>query len=273
MMIFVSIGALPACAFWELDDWSARNGIVDAADGSVGDGGSGDGANAKSDANYCATIADSSVFCDDFDTDANPWTEAVSCPSCTSFVLSPDAGNEPSPPNVLYFNSHAGDPDPSNYRLKTFNGSFTSMTSDFWAYVDSADTNGQAALEQLVYTVDGNDYIRVRVYVNNDIVTLQTAVDATSLSNTSFDVVSSTAFALHTWHHVNFALLTTGGAHQVTWTVDGAVITPPTAIQDADRVPGPATRIDLQCGVFYVGNEPTTGITYSSFDNVTLSVP
>jgi hypothetical protein len=252
---FVTTGiSVSACAFWELDHWSARAGI----DASVA---------------FCATPSDGSLFCDDFDSTPVAWTLTQVCTSCTIGGVVPEAGVPPSPPSVLLVDAPATDASPSAYYTEVVSGNFPSVGGEFWAYVERADANGEAALQELQYTVDSSNVIRVRIYVTNATISLGTAVTASSLPAITYTDVASAPFAQRQWHHVVYAISQAGSTHQVTWAIDGAVVTPPQDIKDGDRVVGSATRVDLRNGVFYISGLPTSGGTRVSLDNVRLSSP
>lgn len=258
--------ALPACAFWELDDWSAH-----VADAGVADGGSGPDTSAPPP--FCASVGAASLFCDDFDTDGAVWNSTQTCLTCSYGTGVPDGEAAPSPPNVLFVDAPAGEANPSAYRQKSLVGDYPSITGEFWGYVERADANGQAAFQELAYVVDAGDSIRVRIFVERSSIYLGTAVNATSLSGVTYTDVASAAFEQRMWHHVSYTLATSGTTRTISWTVDGVVKVSALPIQDADHVVGRATRVDLRSGIFYIGDHATDGGTRVRMDNVRLVAP
>lgn len=261
----VVVVAFPACAFWELDDWSAH-----VADAGVADGGSGTETAAPP---FCASVGDASLFCDDFETDAAVWNSTQTCVACSYGIGAPDGEAAPSPPNVLFVDAPAGEANPSAYRQKSLVGDYPSITGEFWGYVERADANGQAAFQELGYVVDASNTIRVRIFVEGASIYLGTAVSSTSLSGVTYTDVAMTAFEQRKWHHVSYTLATSGPTHTITWAVDGVVKVNVLPIQDADHVVGRASRIDLRSGIFYIGDHATDGGTRVRMDNVRLAAP
>ncbi|HEX7665622.1 MAG TPA: hypothetical protein VF407_13945 [Polyangiaceae bacterium] len=282
----LSAGAslLGACAFWSLGDLDAHandgpDAAVDAPPDAVTDALTDAGA-ADVDAgahfggtSFCSDAGASTLFCDDFDSDAATWTTSFTCIACSQIVATPDGGDAPSPPNVLFVDAPAGEASPSSFRTETFLGKYGSITSDFWGYVDESDSNGQPTFQEMAYEIDDKNFIRLRPYVQGTKFGLGTSITSTAIAQPSFDNGVTVSLVFKTWHHVRYTVAAVGSAFHYSWSYDGTPIVVDQVIPNSDKITGEVSRIDLRSGVFYVGPQPTNGDTKFRMDNVLVSSP
>jgi hypothetical protein len=267
--------ALPACAFWELDDW-------DDHAGEHSDGGPDAGGDAKRDVEHDAraeggplTFCDRAradtegrvLFCQDYDELDAGWMP-TKCVSCTS-VIEPGDGS-PSPPNVLVLHSMAGESNSSVYQYQPFVQPFTSVSGEFWASVDEAQSDGEPALQQVAYVVNGENYVRFRITVFRGRFVGDLAI--TSHDATRYVEPHSLPADVGVWHHFSYNLSTVDGKRVYSWTVDGVPMATNEEIADASEIDGETTEVDLNTGLIYL-KEPSAGDTGWRMDSVLLTKP
>jgi hypothetical protein len=255
-----------------MSSWSERDGAdasaaPDATDEAARNGGG-----------FCATSADATVFCDDFDTppdaSAPAWSDATVCDACVLRIVAPDSGAPPSPPNALYTESHAagGNQQGPAHLVKTLDGDFSIATLSFAVYVDRADPTSQAAVQELAFEEETGPRIRARVWLSNGQARLETITSTPPPENVGEDV-HVMPLSIGAWHRMVVTVSRAPTTGFVSFSVDGALVVDRHELAGGGRLRASFPRLVLRSGIRFLGFPPDPTGWRIFFDDVALSVP